>query len=125
MRLFRKPIELSYRDRTLRFTPQGFRFFLLTLGVGIAALNTGNNLLYMVLAMMLSLIVVSGILSEQSVKKIALSRALPRTIHAEAPFWVELRVTNLKKFFPSFSLMIEDVADGRHRDLLAPVGPHD
>ena len=113
MRLFRKPIELSYRDRTLRFTPQGFRFFLLTLGVGIAALNTGNNLLYMVLAMMLSLIVVSGILSEQSVKRIAVSRALPRTIHAQAPFWVELRVTNLKRFFPSFSLMVEDVADGR------------
>jgi len=114
MRLFRKPIlQLSYRDRTLRFTPQGFRFFLLTLGVGIAALNTGNNLLYMVLAMMLSLIVVSGILSEQSVKKIAVSRALPRTIHAQAPFWIDLRVTNLKKFFPSFSLMVEDVADGR------------
>ena len=119
MRLFRKPIQLSYRDRTLRFTPQGFRFFLLTLGVGIAALNTGNNLLYMVLAMMLSLIVVSGILSEQSVKKIAVSRVLPRTIHAEAPFWVELRVANLKKFFPSFSLMVEDVAENR-----ATVGRH-
>lgn len=119
MRLFRKPFQLSYRNRTLRFTPPGFLFFLITLGVGIGALNTGNNLLYMVLAMMLSLIVVSGILSEQSVKKISLSRSLPQTIFADSPFWVELRLTNLKRFVPSFSLEIEDIAEG---DVL--VGSH-
>lgn len=112
MRLFRRPLQISYKDRTLRFTPEGLRFFLITLGVGIAALNTGNNLLYMVLAMMLSLIVVSGILSEQSVKKISLSRSLPQNIFAASPFWVELSLTNLKKFVPSFSLKIEDIAEG-------------
>ncbi len=112
MRLFRKPFQLSYKDRNLRFTPEGLRFFLITLGVGIAALNTGNNLLYLILAMMLNLIVVSGILSEQSVKKLSLSRSLPQNIFAGSPFWVELRLTNLKKLTPSFSLEIEDMAEG-------------
>jgi len=67
----------------------------------------------MILAMMLSLIVVSGILSEQSVKKISLSRSLPQSIFAASPFWVELRVTNLKRLIPSFSLEIGDMAEGR------------
>lgn len=112
MKRLRKPFQLSYRDRTLRFTPEGFRFFLITLGVGIAALNTGNNLLYMVLAMMLSLIVVSGILSEQSIKKVSLGRSLPQSVFAESLFWIGLRLTNLKRFVPSFSLKIEDITDG-------------
>ena len=112
MRLFRKPLQLSYRDRTLRFTPEGIRFFFITLGVGLAALNTGNNLLYMVLAMMLSLIVVSGILSEQSVRKISLSRSIPQDIFAGTPFLVEVKLTNHKRFTPSLSLKIEDVGEG-------------
>ena len=32
-----------YRYRSLRLTPEGVRFLLLTLAVGVAALNTGNN----------------------------------------------------------------------------------
>jgi uncharacterized protein (DUF58 family) len=112
MRPFRKPLQLSYRDRTLRFTPEGVRFFFITLGVGLAALNTGNNLLYMVLAMMLSLIVVSGILSEQSVRKISLSRSIPQNIFAGTPFLVEMKLTNHKRFAPSFSIKIEDVGVG-------------
>ena len=38
----------------LRPTRAGWIFFLLTFGVGFAALNTGNNLLYLVLSLMLS-----------------------------------------------------------------------
>ncbi len=113
MRLLRRPLQLSFKDRSLRFTPEGLRFSLITLGVGVAALNTGNNLLYMILAMMLSLIVVSGVLSEQSVKKISLSRSLPQNMFAASPFLVELRLTNLKRLIPSFSLEIEDIAEGR------------
>ena len=33
--------------------------------VGIASINTGNNLLYLILALMLGLVLASGILSEQ------------------------------------------------------------
>ncbi|MBW2120924.1 MAG: hypothetical protein JRH07_03645, partial [Deltaproteobacteria bacterium] len=112
MESLRRLLQLSYRDRALRFTPVGFRFFLITLGVGIGALNTGNNLLYMILAMMLSLIVVSGILSEQSIKRISLSRSFPQSVFAASPFLVELRVTNLKRFVPTFSLQIEDLGEG-------------
>ena len=46
--------------RRLQFTREGKYFVGITLGVGFAAINTGNNLLYLLLGMMLSLIIASG-----------------------------------------------------------------
>jgi len=43
--------------RRLSFTRTGGYFVLVTLGVGVAAINTGNNLLFLLLGMMLSVIV--------------------------------------------------------------------
>jgi len=50
--------------RRLRVTSQGKWFLLITVAVGVAAVNTGNNMLYLALSMNLSLIIVSGVLSE-------------------------------------------------------------
>ena len=52
----------------LRPTRAGWLFFVIIFGVGFAALNTGNNLLYLVLALMLSFLVLSGLLSESALR---------------------------------------------------------
>jgi hypothetical protein len=52
--------------RTLRPTRAGWSFFAITFGVGFDALNTGNNLLYLVLSLMLAFLVLSGALSESA-----------------------------------------------------------
>jgi uncharacterized protein (DUF58 family) len=101
-----------YHNRSLRLTSEGLRFVLITLAVGIAALNTGNNLLYLLLAMMLALIVVSGVLSERCLKGVSIQRRLPAHLFAGEPATVALRVTNDKRHFPSFSLRISDVVVG-------------
>ena len=46
--------------RKLLFTRDGRWFVGMTIFVGAGAVNTGNNLLYLVLGMMLGLIIVSG-----------------------------------------------------------------
>ncbi|MEK6684616.1 MAG: DUF58 domain-containing protein [Nitrospirota bacterium] len=97
-----------YRNRSITFTPAGTRFILLTLAVGVAAVNTGNNLLYLILGMMLSLIIVSGILSEQSLRKISVERRFPTRIFAQQPVPVEMRITNGKRFLPSFSFRVDE-----------------
>jgi uncharacterized protein (DUF58 family) len=109
---FGKIFRLVYRNRSVKFTKEGTRFILLTLGVGVAAINTGNNLLYLILAMMLSLIMVSGILSEQCLRKIHVQRKIPSQLFAETPFTLDLVVGNSKRFFPSFSLQIQDSLQG-------------
>lgn len=99
--------------RRLRFTREGRVFVLVTLGVGAAAVNTGNNLLYLVLGMMLSLIVLSGILSEVVLRFVRVERRLPRRAFAGAPCLVELTLHNGKRRAPSYSVELEDVAPGQ------------
>lgn len=96
--------------RKLRFTREGRVFVLVTLGVGAAAVNTGNNLLYLVLGMLLSLIVLSGVLSELVLRGLRIERRLPRRAFAGSPCVIELVVTNGKRRAPSYSIEVEDVA---------------
>ncbi len=101
-----------YRYRSIRLTPDGTRFVLLTLAVGIAAINTGNNLLYLLLAMLLSLIIMSGILSEQCLKQLDIRRLLPEHIFANRPTTASFSIANKKSRLPTFSLRVMDVVEG-------------
>ncbi len=94
--------------RTLRPTRAGWCFFLLTFGVGFAALNTGNNLLYLVLSLMLAFLVLSGVLSEAALRGIRVRRRLPRELHADAAAPVGLEIRNTLRHVPSFAIVVED-----------------
>ncbi len=107
-----KPLKLSFRSRSLVVTSFGTRFIFLMLAIGIAAINTGNNLLYMLLAMMLSLVVISGILSEACLNRLRFKRFLPEAIYAGMPANIRLVIYNDKTFIPSFSLHVKDSLEG-------------
>jgi uncharacterized protein (DUF58 family) len=89
---------------------------LVTLGVGAAAVNTGNNLLFLVLGLMLSLIVVSGLMSESTLRRIDIERHVPARLHAGVPSLVEVTFFNRKAHFPSYSVELEDLLDGWSTD---------
>ena len=100
--------------RQLTFTREGKYFVALTFGIGFAAINTGNNLLYLLLGMMLALIVGSGVLSELSLSRLAVDRRVPDRIFAGHPFLMGIALTNPKQRLPSFSIEVEeDVAQGK------------
>src|SRR3954464_2654693 len=71
--------------RRLKITREGKFFILLTLSVGLAAINTGNNLLYLLLGMLLALIVVSSIMSELSLRHLTVVRRLPARAQVGRP----------------------------------------
>ncbi len=100
-----------YRNRSISLTPEGTRFTLLALAIGLAAINTGNNLLYLLLAMMLSLIVLSGVLSEQCLRRLYIQRRLPTHIFAGFPGTTYFSIANRKSRLPSFSIRVLDVID--------------
>ncbi len=91
-------------------------FVLVTLGVGAAAVNTGNNLLYLVLGLLLSLIVLSGIMSEQVLRGLTVRRRLPTRAFAGSPGLVEITLENDKQRLPSLSVEAEDVAPDEPTD---------
>ena len=64
--------------RTIWPTRDGYWSLFVVTGLGVAAINTGNNLLYLLDSLLFGLIVVSGVLSEM-VMRGSLSRASSRT----------------------------------------------
>lgn len=115
-RLPRWLLNVLYPPRRLRVTREGWVFILVSLGVGAAAINTGNNLLFLVLGLMLSLIVVSGIMSESTLRSIEVTRHLPNKVFAGIPSLIEVTLHNRKQRFPSYSIELEDKISGWSTD---------
>lgn len=95
--------------RRLKVTREGKYFIAITLLVGFAAVNTGNNLLFLLLGMLLSLMVVSGVLSEFSLRHLTVVRRLPARAQAGRPHLVEIEVRNHKRRVPSYAIEVEDL----------------
>ncbi len=75
--LINRMMQSSFFPRKLTFTMEGKFLVFITLGIGFAAVNTGVNLLYLLMAMLLSIVVASGILSELTLKKLRWEVDLP------------------------------------------------
>ncbi len=102
--------------RRLKLTREGKYFIGITFGVGFAAINTGNNLLYLLLGMLLSLIVVSGVMSELSLRRLTVVRRLPPRAQVGRAHLVEIEVYNHKHRIPSYAIEIEDLRSGQPAD---------
>jgi uncharacterized protein (DUF58 family) len=102
--------------RRLKFTREGKFFVGITLGVGFAALNTANNLLYLLLGLLLALIVVSGVMSELSLRDLTVVRRLPLRAQVGRSHLVEIEVFNHKSRVPSYAIEVEDLRSGQPAD---------
>jgi len=108
--------------RRIHFTAGGLAFTLGTFMVGFAAMNTGNNLLYLLLGAMLGFIAVSGWLSEQAIRDLVLERRFTHAVTVGHDFRVTYEVVNRKRFLPS--LAVELVEGGLpNRAFVAHVPP--
>ena len=81
-------------DWEIRITNFGLGYILLCLVVAIAALNTGNNGLYLVLAGMLAAMVVSGFLSRRNVRAVRCEIDTVGEVVATRPSWLKVRLEN-------------------------------
>jgi uncharacterized protein (DUF58 family) len=112
----RWPFSRFKAPRRLKFTREGKFFVGITLGVGFAAINTGNNLLYLLLGMLLALIIVSGLMSELSLRDLTVVRRLPLRAQVGRPHLVEIEVFNHKGRVPSYAIEVEDLRAGQPAD---------
>lgn len=87
-------------------TRAGVIYVLVTLVIGIAALNTGNNLLYIVVAAMLAAILVSGIVSAVVLRRLELDVRLPEHVFAGRAVMGRIVVRNSRRFLPAFSIRV-------------------
>ena len=110
--------------RRIHFTWGGLAFSLGTMAVGFAALNTGNNLLYLLLGAMLGFIAVSGWLSEQAIRGLRIERRAPRAVTVGQDLRLTYEITNAKTRLPSLAVEIaeEGLPERAFLPAVAPAG---
>jgi len=94
-------------------TRAGILYFLVVLVIGIAALNTGNNLLYIIVAAMLAAILVSGVASAMVLRDLELDVRLPEHVFAGRAAEARFLVKNHARWLPSFSVNVVSSKRGR------------
>jgi len=100
-----------------RLTRDGILYLAAVFVLVLAAMNTGNNLLFLILACLLGGILVSGVLSRAVLSGIYVKFDLPEHIFAEQPVLAEIELRNEKQAWPSFSLRVVG------EDRTAPASP--
>jgi len=94
--------------RRIRFTRAGTFFTAGSFAIGFAAINTGNNLLYLLLGAMLGAMAVSGWLSEQTLQKLRITRLVARGGHVGDQIPLHYRITNGKRRLTTYALELQE-----------------
>lgn len=89
----------------IRITTVGLWYVLLAVVVAIAATNTGNNSLYMVMGLMLALLILSGLLSRMNVRGLDIELEQPGEVFANRPFSLAFTLKSRARLFPRWFLL--------------------
>lgn len=109
--------------RKLRVTFPGKWFLALTVGAGVAAINTGNNLLYLALSMNLSLIILSGVLSEWSLRGLRIQVTHASEAFAARESILAVTCSAEGKWFPAISISVSPKLPGAGKTAWFPEIP--
>lgn len=108
---------------TVRPTVAGVWFLLVLAGLTFAAVNTGNNLVYFVLATLLSALVANNALAEWNLRALVVRRVLPPEAFAEEPGQGRFVLENPRRFGAAWQVEIEERGGGGARARFGRVGP--
>jgi uncharacterized protein (DUF58 family) len=105
----RTPLRWIGYKMEYKITREGWIYIGGIIIVALAALNTGNNLLFLILASLIAIILMSGILSTITLTGIGMRLQLPEHIFAGQAVRAQVELENEKLTLPSFSLRVEAV----------------
>ncbi len=91
----------------MKFTREGIRVIIVTLLFSFAALNTGNNLMYLILATMISVLFLSSIVTYLNLRGIELLIEPEDELFVAQPARVNITIKNRKAFIPSYSILVD------------------
>ena len=103
----RTPLRWIGYKMEYRVTLEGWIYLAGIVLVALAALNTGNNLLFLILSSLIALVLMSGILSSITLSGVGMRLVLPEHIFAGQPVRAMVELENEKMTLPSFSLRVE------------------
>jgi len=105
-------------------TRTGWGYAATVVIVAMVAFVTANNLLFLILAAMLSILFISGFVSKLGLAGLEIDLLLPEHISARRKIRASVKLKNLKRWMPSFSIHVEGApGSGIESSLYFPVLP--
>jgi uncharacterized protein (DUF58 family) len=109
--------------RNHRVTYSGMIFVAITGFVCIAAMNSGTNLLYLALGLMVGGLVVSALIARLSLSGVEARRIMSDHVVARESADIHYQITNKKRYWPCFAVRVTEAVPKERRGLLeAPTG---
>ena len=90
----------------MKITREGKRFILAAVLIAVAAVNTGNNLIYLILSLMLSFVLLSIMVLRTNLSGISLGISLDQPVFAGEQTTALFTIENRKKLIPAYSVHI-------------------
>lgn len=90
----------------IKINKAGYIYILLTILIGFSAVNTGNNLLYIITSTLLGYMLISGVFGRRNIHQVTVSLHFPQECFAQTPVPVGVSVSNGSRFIPAFLIKI-------------------
>jgi uncharacterized protein (DUF58 family) len=110
-KLWRQLRHLLARRIRYKITRGGVLFTAAIVAVGAAAVFSGNNLLFLIVAAMMATLLISGFVSRLCLAALELDFLVPDHVAASRIVAARLYVRNSKWLMPSFSIRVEGVRE--------------
>ncbi len=110
--------EASQMNLPFEFTLGGAAILGLIAIVGFSAWNTGNNLLFLVLSLLVASLVVGFFAGNVCLKKLDVKMRFPETICTGEPTPILVSLHNRKRIFPTFSVVVQVRGNDREKSVL-------
>lgn len=102
-----KNLLQSLNPFTIKITRAGLIYTILTIFLGISAVNTGNNLLYVIVSLLLSFMWLSGVFSKQNLSGLEVEVLHNEDLFSEVEGKITVRLKKRWSLFPVFLLRIK------------------
>lgn len=100
----------------ITITKAGWLFIIITIFLGVSAVNTGNNLLYLIVAAFLGFMGISGFFGRRNLSGLDIRLDLPDEIYAQTDLPLRVTLINRRRFLPAFLIRVRLL----DRDVLFP-----
>ncbi len=90
----------------IKISKAGFLYIAITIFLGIAAANTNNNLVFLIVSALLSFMTISGFFGKANLSKLELTIDFPQEVYTGSQVPVKITIQNRRRHLPAFLISL-------------------
>lgn len=91
----------------IKISKAGFLYIVITIFMGIAAANTNNNLVFLIVSGLLSFMSISGFFGKANLSRLDLGIDFPQEVYAGSQVPVKITMENRRRHLPAFLISLK------------------